>query len=113
MSAEYDFVVDRGATFIKTIIWKDNGTPIDIGNYGAVFTIKPSPSSEEVILQIDSDSTADDYIQIEGMDGKMILNIDSTSTSELSFDLAYYDLKLTDENDIVTKLLRGRVTLNE
>jgi len=117
MSAEFDFTeergIDKGATWIKTIIWKNSGVPINLEEYSAVFTIKPSPSSDEVILEIDSDSTADSYIEIDGTAGLIELIIDSTSTQELSFDLAFYDLKLTDGDDIVTKLLRGRVSLNE
>jgi hypothetical protein len=115
MGAEYDIVIDKGATFIKTITWKNSGIPIDITGYTAIFTIKPSPSSDETLLVLDTDSTADGSITIDGTAGEIEIDIDATCTEDLAFDLSYYDLKLSSDDDppVVTKLLRGRVTLNE
>jgi len=50
MSAQYDFVLDKSATFVRTIVWKDNNIPIVLTDYDAVFTIRQSPSSDEMYL---------------------------------------------------------------
>jgi len=115
MSAEFDFTeergIDKGATWIKTITWKNSGVPVIITG-DVFFTIKPSPSSDEKILELSNDSTADGSIEIDATAGQIEITIDATCTEDLEFDLAYYDLKVTDDG-VVTKLLRGRVSLNE
>ena len=113
MSAQYDMTIDKSATFVKNITWKENGTPINLEFYDAIFTIKTSPSSDEKILEISTDSTGDDYVEIDGTSGIIEIIISPETTTTLAFDLAYYDLLLTDPDGLVTKLLRGRVSINE
>lgn len=113
MGAEYNITIDKGATWIRTITWKNGGVPVVITGYDAVLLIKPSPSSDETILQIDNDTTANGTIVITGTSGKLEITIKAAATTLLGFDLAYYDLKLTSTGGVVTKLLRGRVSLYE
>ena len=106
----YDFYVEQGATFLKTITWKDStGANINLTGYIARMQFRRSKSSTEVLF---SGTTEDGIITLGGSAGTIAINIPATVTDDFSFRNAVYDLELQSSGGIVTRLLEGSVELS-
>lgn len=106
----YDFYVEQGATFLKTITWKDdNDTAINLTGYIARMQFRRSKSSTDVLF---SATTENGIITLGGAAGTIVINIPATSTDDFSFYGAVYDLELESSGGIVTRLIEGSVELS-
>ena len=106
----YDFYVEQGATFLKSVIWKDSsGTAINLTGYIARMQFRRSKSSTETLF---SGTTENGIISLGGSNGTITINIPATTTDDFSFRNAVYDLELQSSGGIVTRLLEGAVELS-
>jgi hypothetical protein len=107
----YDFYVEQGATFLKTITWKNSSSvAIDLTGYTARMQFRRSKSSTEVLF---SGTTENGIITLGGSTGTIAINIPATSTDDFSFRGAVYDLELQSSGGIVTRLIEGSVELSK
>ena len=107
----YDFYIEQGATFLKTITWKDSsGTAINLTGYIARMQFRRNKSSTTVLF---SATTANGIITLGGSAGTIVINIPATSTDDFSFSEAVYDLELESSGGIVTRLIEGSVELSK
>jgi hypothetical protein len=107
--AEYDIIVKQGSTFKRDIIYKNNGTPVDLTDYSARMQIRPSLDSLVLICNLSSD---DDGITIDAENGKISLLIQAIETASFSALSGFYDLEIESEDGEVTRLLQGAYTLD-
>jgi hypothetical protein len=108
-AADYDLLIEQGATFDLSIVWKDNeGTPIDLTGYSARMQIRKNYDTEPVI-SLTSDS--DGGIVLGGEDGTIDITIDAETTENIEIRRGRYDLEI-ELAGIVTRLTQGTVDIS-
>jgi hypothetical protein len=120
-SGQYSFIIEQGATTNIGIDWTDSaGSAINLTNYQARMQIRPTITSDEVIISLssslDNDGTG---INLNGTDGitplesgSLAIYISAYSSSLMDFNEAFYDLEMVKE-DTVHRLLEGKVKLSK
>lgn len=107
----YDFYIEQGATFTKTVTWKDsNGSPINLTGYTARMQFRPSVNSSTVLA---SATTENGKIVLGGGDGTIAITFSATDTAAFGFISAVYDLELASSGGFVTRLLEGGVEVSK
>src|SRR5215207_9195643 len=105
-AGKYDFTIEQGATFRRTLTWKDeDGNPIDLTGCTARLKIYRSNGTDIKLLTTDTDGG----ITLGGPAGTIELYLSDEATADLDFDTARYVLKITSPNTDVTPLVRGTV----
>ncbi|MBP5461581.1 MAG: hypothetical protein J6Y20_05585 [Lachnospiraceae bacterium] len=98
----------KGQTFIQNLYFKHNGEAIDLTGKTARAQIRHYKN--------DPDLAAEFRVVIYPEYGKVALNLSADETAALMPGIYCYDMKMTDENDIVkywiegTFHVKGRVT---
>lgn len=110
-AANYDFIIEQGARFLRSIYWRDSSdNPVDLTNYTASLKVRKRYDSA-VLLSL---STGGGGITITGASGLITIDISEGTTSGLSFYTALYDLELyppAPNAGNVIRLMQGKVTL--
>jgi ABC-type tungstate transport system permease subunit len=102
MATKANISIDQGTSFSTTIILTDeNGGLLDLSAYTANAQIRRWYTS--------SNSVTFDTSLAEG---QVTLSLNSSSTALLSRDRYVYDVILTDDNDVITRVVEGIVTVN-
>ena len=110
-AAQYDILIEQGATFQKLLTWKDeSGAAIDLTDYTARMQVRLKKDSTSALL---SATTENGYITLGGTAGTIDIEIPATVTADLSFTRAVYDLELVSSGGIVTRLIEGAVGLSK
>lgn len=107
-ASTYNLLIEQGATFTLSLVWKDSeGDPVDLTGYSARMQVRPSVTSEDVLLSL----TDQDGIVLGG-DGSIVVQASATQTAAISSKRGAYDLELEDQDGTVTRLLQGVVTIS-
>ena len=102
MATKANISIDQGSTFSTSIILTDeNGSALDLSGYTANSQIRRWYTSTDSI-SFHTELTA----------GQVTLSLDSISTSALTKDRYVYDVVLKDNNDVITRVVEGIVTVN-
>ena len=121
-AGKYSFTIEQGATVDFEIAYKDsNGNPINLTGYQARMQLRPSPGSNTLYISLSSSLAADGTgLNLSGSgglkpptSGTIGVYISAVSSSQLSFDLASYDLELASSDGTVTRILEGKVKLSQ
>lgn len=108
-AADYDLLIEQGATFDLSIVWKDNaGTPIDITGYSARMQIRKTYDSAPVISLT---SAVGGGIVLGGVDGTIDITISANTTDDITILRGRYDLEL-ELAGVVTRLIQGSVDIS-
>ena len=105
----YNFYIEKGATFMRVFEYKDTGgTPINISSYTARLQVRPTVSSNTVLIDA---NTTNGKITINGPLGQVILVIPATETASVSSGCVtgVYDLEIQSPLGVVTRILQGSV----
>lgn len=114
MADRHNIVFEQGATFQRTINWKDpQGNPIDLTGYRIRMQVRQLPSSSTTLLDYDTNSLASG-MHAGSLDatGVIAITIDPSVTSALSFSNADYDLTATSPGGVVYRLLEGKASVS-
>lgn len=110
-AADYNIIVEQGATFQLNITWKDEaGVVIDITGYTARMQVRATKAATTVLLAA---TTENGYITLGGVAGTVAISVPASVTAALSFVRAVYDLELISSTGIVTRLVQGGVCLSK
>jgi len=110
-AAKYNFEIEQGTTFTKPLVWKNNtGTVVNLSGYTARMQVRSSITSDVVLLEL---TTENELILITPAQGKITLSIDADTTSRINWTKGVYDLEVESSNGIVTRLLRGNITVSK
>ena len=121
-AGKYSFTIEQGATVNFEIAYKDSsGNPIDLTGYQARMQLRPGPGSNTLYISLSSSLAADGTgLNLSGSgglkpptSGTIGVYISAVSSSQLSFDLASYDLELASSDGTVTRILEGKVKLSQ
>lgn len=109
MAEQYNFNIDQGTTWNRTITRKDSdNNPINLSGYTARMKLKRQKGSATADLTL---TTENDGIAIDALNGAITLSLTPTQTASL--DASYvYDLELVSGSGDVTRLLQGRVIID-
>ena len=107
----YNFTIEQGTTFTRTFKYKDSaGNPVSLtsgGGYTARMEIKDKIGGSQIGFY----STSNGKITITNTNF-INLTIDASSTSQLNFTNAVYDLEIISPTQVVTRLLQGKIKLS-
>lgn len=108
ISGVYNFTIEQGATFSRTIVVKNpDNTLYDLTGYTARMQIRRDIASTEVMSTL---TTENGKIGLGGDNGEISLNLSATDTAAITRN-GVYDLEIV-SGATVFRLLRGAVTLN-
>lgn len=112
-AAEFDLVIEQGTDFDKDLLYKINGSPVDLTGFTAEGKIRKKPSDPvvaEFTVNFATDRTSG--IFTISLSKAQTLAI-PTGESDSSADSLYqYDVMLTDGTDKTIRLLKGKVTVS-
>ena len=125
-AGKYSFTIEQGSTVDFEIVYKDsNGEPVDLTNYQARMQLRNARTgSAESYLTLSSSLNSDGTgLNLSGSNGNTSpqsgsigIFISATTSSELNFSQANYDLEIATGSGTtteVTRLLEGIVQLSQ
>lgn len=106
MAGRYDFDLDQGATFNRTIQIKDkDNDPVDIsGSYSFAGQIRTSHTSPDVAATLS-------FTVMDGENGVISMSLSATDSASVPGQQCVYDVEMTQPNSKVIRLLEGFVNV--
>jgi hypothetical protein len=105
----YDILIEQGATFSESMVYKDQGVAINLTGFTARMQVRATLESASTLVEL---TTANDRIALGGTAGTITLSISATDTEALTAGRGVYDLELVSGSGIVTRLLQGVATIS-
>lgn len=104
MATKANLTIDQGASFSTTTTLTDtDGNPIDLTNYsGAAQMRKTYTSSSAVTFNV----------SLGGTLGTVVLSLSANATANVAAGRYVYDVELTDNTGLVSRVFEGIVTVN-
>jgi uncharacterized membrane protein len=104
MSAKYNLICDQATTFNFQFQIKNDTTPWNLTNYVATMTVRPFVGASTTTLVA---STTNGRIALDGINGRVTVTVDATTTGNIAPGRYSYDLVL-DSGSEVTRILEGK-----
>ena len=104
MAGKHNLVCNQGATFNFQFVIKNDDTAWDLTGYTGTMTVRPFIGSTSTTTVA---STANGKMTFEPLNGRVIVEIESTETANFSATRHVYDLIL-DSGSTVTRMLEGK-----
>jgi hypothetical protein len=102
--------VEQGATFRKSMVWKINGSPVNLTGYTARLQARANQSYDPMLSLT---SSAGGGITLSAVDGRITIMISADLTSGLHAGKHKYDLELVSAGGDVTRLVKGMFIVSE
>ena len=127
-AGSYSFTIEQGATTDFELVYKDSaGDPVDLTGYQARMQLKDSVGGSSTYLTLSSSLQSDGTgLNLSGSggnnaskpltSGSIGIFISHTTSSNLSFSSAFYDLEIVSGSGntaTVTRLVQGKVNLSK
>ena len=127
-AGSYSFTIEQGATTDFELVYKDSsGNPVDLSGYRARMQLKDSIGGSSTYLTLSSSLQSDGTgLNLSGSggnnaskpltSGSIGIFISYTTSSNLSFSKAVYDLEIVSGSGtgtVVTRLVQGKVNLSK
>lgn len=111
MSAgKYNFEIEAGATFTRTITYKDSeDTAIDLTGSEVRMQIRDNYGAGNPLVSLSSPSSG---ITFTSNTGEFILTITATQTESLNIRQGIYDIEIEYQSGTVERVLEGRVKVS-
>ena len=107
-AAVYTFAIEQGADYDKPLVWRDStGNPVNLTGYTARMQLRPSVSSDTVLLDL---TTENGGITLGGATGEITLHFTESNTSPLVKG-GVYDLEMIIGGK-VKRLVQGSITVS-
>lgn len=103
MATKANLIIDQGASYSTTIdILDEDGEPINLTNYTGAAQMRKHYTS----------TTATSFVvSLGGVEGTLTLSMSSNTTANLSSGRYVYDVELTSDTGLVSRVLEGIVTV--
>ncbi len=111
-AATWNWTLDQGAHFSKTITWETGATfatttPVNLTGYTARLKVRRRPSSTPTLLEL----THSSGITLGGAAGTIAIVLTAAQTALLPVDAElFYDLDLIDGSSRPHRIVRGSIT---
>jgi len=112
MSAgRYNFEIEEGATFTRTITYTDNAdTAIDLAESTVRMQIRDNYGATNAVISLSTPSTG---ITLSSETGKFTVTMTATQTESLGIKQGVYDIEVEYSNGTVERILEGRVKISK
>lgn len=108
-AATHNFVIDQGADWYITFIYKDaNGTAINLTGYTAALQIRDTYADSTTDLSLTSSSG----ITITAATGTLDVHATAAQTGAITAGNYVYDLEITSSGGVVTRLVQGKIVIS-
>jgi hypothetical protein len=109
MAVQYIVEIDQGADWFFNVTYEQPaGTPVNITSYTAALQLRSLPESTTAVLSL----TTGSGITITGASGLVAVHATALQTGAIVAGDYYYDLEITSQNGIVTRLVQGQALVN-
>lgn len=100
----YNFNAPQGSTLTRTIVYKSNDVAVDLTGYSARMQVRRNVSDSTTLLSLVSPTD----ITIDGVNGKITVNVSATAMSAIPYGTFVYDLEIQSNVGVVTRLIEGK-----
>ena len=101
----YNFIIDQGATFTRTLTVKENGSAMNLTGYSVASLMRATHDSSTVVGTF--------TCTISNASGGIItMSMTASATGAIEEAIYVYDLEIASGSGTVTRLLEGEVTVN-
>jgi len=122
----YNFTIEQGTTFERTFKYKDaDGNPLDLSNHSVRMQIRSDKADNTTSFLHEFGSGSE--FATAGSGGLFILSssvgnseidqftlhISASTTANMSFESALYDIEIENTGSIVTRLLQGKIKISK
>jgi hypothetical protein len=105
MAVQYNVEIDQGADWFLNVTYEQpQGTPVNITNYTSALQLRSLPTDTTAVLSLATGSG----ITITGATGLVAVHATATQTRAIDEGVYYYDLEITSQSGIVTRLIQGQ-----
>jgi hypothetical protein len=108
-NSKYRAALEQGATFYFKVLIKDEcGELADLTDFSAAMKVKTAVSSSVSVLSL---SSPDCGIEINEDLGEVVVQVEHDVTANLTPGSYVYDLELTSPEDIVSRVIEGKIEI--
>ena len=101
----YNFILEQGATFTRTLTVKENNSAMNLSGYSVASKMRSTHDSSTVVGTF--------TCTISNASGGVItMNMTANTTSAIEEGIYVYDIEITSSAGTVTRLMEGNVTVN-
>ena len=105
MAVQYNVEIDQGADWFLNVTYEQPaGTPVNITGYTSALQLRSLPTDATAVLSLATGSG----ITITGATGLVAIRATATQTRAIDEGVYYYDLEITSQSGIVTRLVQGQ-----
>lgn len=109
MAVQYNVEIDQGADWFFNVTYENPaGTPVNITGYTAALQLRSLPQSPDAVLSL----TTGSGITITGATGLVAIHATANQTRIIDEGDYYYDLEITSNSGIVTRLVQGQAIVS-
>ena len=101
----YNFILEQGATFTRTLTVKENNSAMNLSGYSVASKMRSTHDSSTVVGTF--------TCTISNATGGIItMSMTNSVTGAIEEGIYVYDLEMTSGSGVVTRLMEGTVTVN-
>jgi len=105
MAVQYNVEIDQGADWFLNVTYEQPaGTPVNITGYTSALQLRSLPTDATAVLSLSTGSG----ITITGASGLVAVHATAAQTRAIDEGIYYYDLEITSQSGIVTRLVQGQ-----
>jgi hypothetical protein len=105
MAVQYNVEIDQGADWFLNVTYEQPaGTPVNITGYTSALQLRSLPTDATAVLSLATGSG----ITITGLTGLVAVHATAAQTRAIDEGVYYYDLEITSQSGIVTRLVQGQ-----
>ena len=109
MAVAYNVEIDQGADWFFNVTYENPaGTPVNITGYSAALQLRSLPTDSNYVLSLVTGSG----IIINGATGEVEVHATAAQTRAIDEGTYYYDLEITSQSGIVTRLVQGQAIVS-
>jgi hypothetical protein len=104
-----NLTLNKGSGYRITFLLSKNSAPVDLTGYAVRGQIRPSVTSPEVLLDMNS---ANLLLKIDLTNSSLIMNLPESFTRRVNTTFAVYDIELLNPTSDAYKIVTGIITFN-
>jgi hypothetical protein len=109
MAVQYNVEIDQGADWFLNVTYEQPaGTPVNITGYTSALQLRSLPTDATAVLSLATGSG----ITITGATGLVAVHATAAQTRAIDEGVYYYDLEITSQSGIVTRLVQGQANVS-
>ena len=101
----YNFILEQGATFTRTLTVQENSSAMNLSGYSVASKMRSTHDSSTVVGTFSCTIS-------NASGGVITVSMTSSTTSGIEEGMYVYDLEITSSAGAVTRLMEGNVTVN-